>query len=118
MEVFVETKVISKSEDHPWGSAWASVLLILLLCLPASAQTPNPAQFQGRFFSGAGDPEYLRLLDISRRMFGPDAEFQNLSMLYMPSWNGLVEGPTWDACGFKIAMAPLTPPCRFSRSHS
>ena len=27
----------------------------------------------------------------------PDPEFQNLSMLYEPSWNGFVEGPTWDA---------------------
>lgn len=30
-------------------------------------------------------------------MFACDPEFQNLSMLYMPTWNGLVEGPTWGA---------------------
>ncbi len=30
-------------------------------------------------------------------MFEPDARLQNLAMLYLPTWNGLVEGPTWDA---------------------
>jgi hypothetical protein len=55
------------------------------------------ASFEGRFYRGSGDGEYLHLLDVSRRMFGPDCEYQNLPMLYMPSWNGLVEGPTWDA---------------------
>jgi hypothetical protein len=61
--------------------------------------TPAPAveRFVGRHFAGEGDVEYLQLLDISRRFFEPDPELQNLSMLYMPSWNGLVEGPTWDA---------------------
>ncbi|MCL6474148.1 MAG: hypothetical protein K6U75_03725 [Firmicutes bacterium] len=55
------------------------------------------SQFEGQYFSGGGDTEYLQLLDIARRMFGPDAEFQNLSMLYTPQWNGFVEGPTWNA---------------------
>jgi len=30
-------------------------------------------------------------------MFEPDPEFLNVPMLYMPKWNGLVEGPTWGA---------------------
>ena len=54
-------------------------------------------RFDGRFFGGAGDVEYLRLLDIGRRMFAPDPEFQNVAMLYTPAWNGFVEGPTWGA---------------------
>jgi hypothetical protein len=54
-------------------------------------------RFDGRHYAGEGDVEYLSLLDISRRMIGPDAEFQNMSMLYKPDWNGLVEGPTWNA---------------------
>jgi hypothetical protein len=52
--------------------------------------------FAGRYFRGRGDVEYLQLLDIARRMFAPDPEFQNLPMLYTPAWNGLVEGPTWN----------------------
>jgi hypothetical protein len=54
-------------------------------------------QFSGKFFRGTGDVEYLQYLDIARRMFAPDPEFQNLPMLYTPKWNGFVEGPTWDA---------------------
>lgn len=54
-------------------------------------------RFDGQYFSGRGDVEYLRLLDIARRMFDPDPEFQNLPMLYTPQWNGFVEGPTWNA---------------------
>ncbi len=54
-------------------------------------------RFEGRHYRGAGDVEYLRLLETARRMFEPDAERQNLAMLYVTNWNGLVEGPTWDA---------------------
>src|SRR5512139_2552908 len=71
------------------------LILVNLLCPPLPAA--EPTEFEGRFFHGTGDVEYLRLLDTARRMFAPDPEFQNLAMLYMPSWNGLVEGPTWDA---------------------
>lgn len=54
-------------------------------------------RFGGQYFSGRGDVEYLQLLDVARRMFEPDPEFQNLPMLYTPAWNGFVEGPTWNA---------------------
>lgn len=54
-------------------------------------------RFQGKHFNGTGDIAYLQLLDIARRMFEPDPEFQNLPMLYTPKWNGFVEGPTWNA---------------------
>lgn len=64
----------------------------------ASLETPgSEATFEGRHYRGRGDVEYLRLLETARRMFEPDPEFQNLAMLYYPAWNGLVEGPTWDA---------------------
>ena len=55
------------------------------------------SRYEGRYFSGKGDAEYLQLLDIARRLFDPDPEFQNLPMLYTPQWNGFVEGPTWNA---------------------
>ncbi len=72
-------------------------LLGLLLMLSFFESRADNEIFEGRFFRGAGDVEFLKLLDTSRRMFGPDPRLQNLSMLYMPQWNGLVEGPTWDA---------------------
>lgn len=69
----------------------------LCLALPWLQPTSAADVFEGRFFRGEGDPEYLELLDISRRMFADDPEFQNVAMLYQPSWNGFVEGPTWGA---------------------
>jgi hypothetical protein len=53
--------------------------------------------FEGKFYCGEGDKEYLELLDTARRFLDPDPEFQNLPMLYTPEWNGFVEGPTWGA---------------------
>ncbi len=62
-------------------------------CRPSA----HPMDFDGNHFSGRGDARYLELLDFSRRLFQPDPEYPNLSMLYQPEWNGLVEGPTWNA---------------------
>lgn len=60
----------------------------------AALRAAEPA-FRGQYYQGRGDTEYLELLDISRRMFAPDPEFQNVAMLYEPIWNGFAEGPTW-----------------------
>ena len=90
----------------------------------AAFSVPQPAAagtFTGQFYRGDGDEEYLQLLDISRRMFEADPEFQNLPMLYTPAWNGFVEGPTWARGGSRTAMARRTRRCpstgnRWSRS--
>ena len=71
-------------------------LVLLLALLPLSAGAASDT-FEGEHYRGVGDTEYLQLLETARRMFEPDARLQNLPMLYMPAWNGLVEGPTWDA---------------------
>ncbi len=73
------------------------------LALIVAAAAPHPVRccaddaFVGQCYRGAGDVAYLQLLDISRRMLEPDPEFQHLPMLYTPTWNGFVEGPTWGA---------------------
>ena len=54
-------------------------------------------EFRGAFYAGRGDAGFIELLDTARRMFSPDPVYQNMSMLYRQEWNGLVEGPTWDA---------------------
>jgi len=77
--------------------AAVAVALVIGGAAPGCRSGSRPPEFDGRHFSGRGDVEYLELLDFSRRLFGPDPEFQNLAMLYQPAWNGLVEGPTWDA---------------------
>jgi len=68
---------------------------------PATAE-----RFEGQYYHGEGDVEYLRLLDVARRMFDPDPEFQNLPMFYMPTWNGFVEGPTWGAWWIQNSYGP------------
>jgi len=74
-------------------------MAVTVLCLtwPGGQAATAGEVFDGQFFRGEGDLEYLQLLDISRRMFADDPEFQNVAMLYQPSWNGFVEGPTWGA---------------------
>ena len=87
-----------------------SVVVAILFLATAVSSMPGTAHavenFEGRFYAGQGDIEYLRLLDISRRMFSPDPEFQNITMLYTPSWNGLVEGPTWGAWWVQNSYGP------------
>ncbi|MBN1489302.1 MAG: hypothetical protein JXA69_05235 [Phycisphaerae bacterium] len=75
----------------------STLLLAQLTLAPAAVAAAAAERFDGRYFSGEGDVEYLRLLDVARRMFSPDPEYQNAAMLYTPEWNGFVEGPTWDA---------------------
>jgi hypothetical protein len=87
------------------------IILAVLLGTAAASVLPARAvdargEFKGRWFSGRGDVEYLRLLDTARRMFEPDPEFQSLPMLYYPAWNGLVEGPTWDAWWIQNSYGP------------
>lgn len=95
-----------------FGSRRVRVLLVCLAglltiaCFWPSQAAVAAERFEGRFFAGEGDVEYLSLLDISRRMFEPDSEFQNMPMLYTPAWNGLVEGPTWGAWWIQNSYGP------------
>ncbi len=79
------------------AAALAALCVVALAALAGPALAAPAGTFDGEFYRGEGDVEYLQLLDISRRMFDPDPEFQNVAMLYMPAWNGFVEGPTWNA---------------------
>lgn len=86
------------------GGTICFVVLAVSLLVPAPAGAAD--RFEGTFFTGCGDVEYLRLLDVARRMFAPDPEFQNVAMLYTPAWNGLIEGPTWDAWWIQNSYGP------------
>jgi hypothetical protein len=76
-----------------------SILCIaLLLTMERTHALDKPEErFEGAYYRGTGDVEYLQLLDTAHRMLAPDPEYQNLAMLYTPAWNGLTEGPTWNA---------------------
>jgi len=81
----------------------STILIAIAVCLAAAAAADS---FEGRFYAGEGDVEYIKLLDIAARMFYPDPEFQNISMLYSPDWNGFVEGPTWGAWWIQNSYGP------------
>ncbi len=84
------------------------LLVVLLPCFayPASGDDGALSAYKGRYFAGAGDTQYLELLDMCARVFWPDPEYQNLSMLYSPTWNGFVEGPTWGAWWIQNSYGP------------
>jgi hypothetical protein len=84
----------------------ATRALLLLVVSLAVGPVNGAASFDGRFFSGEGDVEYLQLLDNARRMYDADPELQNMAMLYIPQWNGLVEGPTWGAWWVQNSYGP------------
>lgn len=84
----------------------AAILLLIAATFFSPARARAVDTFEGKFYSGQGDVEYLRLLDVSRRMFSPDPEFQNVAMLYTPAWNGFVEGPTWGAWWIQNSYGP------------
>lgn len=85
------------SKTGLWQYCVTLLCAILLAGQAMMGSVKAAEQFEGEYFCGEGDVEYLQLLDIARRMFAPDPEFQNMPMLYNPAWNGFVEGPTWNA---------------------
>ncbi|MDP4284061.1 MAG: hypothetical protein Q8891_06530 [Bacteroidota bacterium] len=70
----------------------------------------NPANssfsFEGKYFAGNGDTNYLALLDSAYSLLEPNAEMENLSMLYKQDWDGFVEGPTWNAWWIQNSFGP------------
>lgn len=88
---------------NPKRLVGAAVACWLAFC---AAMAPAAERFEGEYYRGQGDAEYLQLLDISRRLFEPNPELQHLAMLYTPVWNGLVEGPTWGAWWIQNSYGP------------
>lgn len=81
----------------------AALALVLVGSNSAAASRPD---YEGRYFAGSGDKEYLELLNTARRMFEPDPELQNMAMFYHPAWNGLIEGQTWNAWWIQNSYGP------------
>ena len=59
-----------------------------------AANTPDkattaPNRYEGRFCSGQGDTDFLRLIDESFAFFNPNAVVPNRTTLYQPEWDTL-----------------------------
>ena len=78
-------KIVAKMKVRNMRPCLSSCPCVPLWLLFAVWLTPVPAcateRFEGEFYHGEGDREYLELLDIARRMFDADPEFQNAAML-------------------------------------
>lgn len=91
-----------------------TVLLLLLIVIDGknvfaqnrTTRSNGNNAFNGNYFSGTGNVNYLALLDSAYIMMRPHAQIENLSMLYKPEWNGFVEGPTWDMWWIQNSFGP------------
>ena len=80
---------------------------------PGSAVAAAPNRYEGEFCAGAGDVDFLRLIDESFAFFHPNPTVPNLAMVYQPEWDVFVEGAGWGAWwiqnsyGFSYAATPF-----------
>lgn len=81
--------------------------------MPAFAAAAD--RYEGKYCTGAGDVEFLRLIDESFAFFHPNPIVPNVAMLYRPDWDAFEEGAGWGAwwCsnshGFVYCSPPFLP---------
>ena len=81
--------------------------VVLLAMVGTLAYAGSGGEFKGEYCSGRGDAEYLRLIDRSFGYFHPNPDTPNISMLYYPEWDCLIEGfPTWMAWWIQNSYGP------------
>jgi len=68
----------ARTHEGCWRTPFYGALALLLLALVG---TMGPAQAQQPFFTGAGDARYLQALNVARRMWAADVEYQSVPML-------------------------------------
>jgi len=91
-----------------------AVIFLVFNCFIATGQTHKKQNYyEGKYCSGSGDVEYLRLLDESFAFFHPNPVVPNLTMLYKPEWDTFSEGAGWggwwiqNGYGFSYAATPF-----------
>ena len=71
------------------------------------------SRYDGRFCTGAGEVDFLRLIDESFAFFHANPDVPNLTMLYKSDWDTFEEGAGWGAWwiqngyGFSYASTPF-----------
>lgn len=70
-------------------------------------------RYQGKYCSGTGDADFLRLIDESFAFFHPNPVVPNITMIYNGDWDTFTEGAGWGAWwiqnsyGFSYAATPF-----------
>lgn len=80
--------------------------MIIVALFVAAVSSSSGAEYRGRYCAGKGDVEYLRLIDRSFECFHPSPGVPNISMLYYPEWDCLIEGAKWDAWWIQNSYGP------------
>jgi hypothetical protein len=91
-----------------------TTVFFALISLVVLGKAPEKGiHYEGKFCSGSGDVEYLRLIDESFAFFHPNPVVPNLTMIYKPEWDTFTEGAGWGAWwiqnsyGFSYAVTPF-----------
>jgi len=89
------------------------VFLALLLSISCGPDHDESVSYEGKYCSGTGDIDYLRLIDESFGFVNPNPVVPNVSMIYEPEWDTFVEGAGWNAWwiqnsyGFSYSVTPF-----------
>ena len=108
-----------------------TVLLLLIITLNTFAAAPQKSHkkkgkavshakvplktfaYEGKYCSGTGDINFLRLIDESFAFFHPNPVVPNLTMIYNADWDTFTEGAGWGAWwiqnsyGFSYSATPF-----------
>ena len=85
-----------------------AILFTLLLCLSCRNTRNDLQQYEGKFCSGSGDINYLRLIDESFAFLNPNPVVPNLSMIYQPEWNTFVRVLAGMPGGYRtVTVSPI-----------
>jgi len=89
------------------------VVLSMILSLSCGRNSGESPRYEGRYCSGEGDTDFLRLIDESFAFFDPTPVVPNLTMVYNPDWDTFVEGAGWsgwwiqNSYGFSYSATPF-----------
>ena len=90
------------------------LLFFLLIILSVQAKDyPKTEVYNGKYCSGEGDTDFLRLIDESFAFFHSNPVVPNLTMIYNSEWDTFTEGAGWGAWwiqnsyGFSYAVTPF-----------
>ncbi|MDP2334902.1 MAG: hypothetical protein Q8N05_00330 [Bacteroidota bacterium] len=89
------------------------ILFVVTSLLSHGQDNREPDSYRGKYCSGTGDANFLRLIDESFAFFHPNPVVPNLTMLYNADWDTFTEGAGWGAWwiqnsyGFSYAATPF-----------
>lgn len=91
-----------------------AVIFLALICSALFGSGPeNTGRYNGKYCTGEGDVDFLRLIDESFAFLHPNAAVPNLTMVYRSDWDTFTEGAGWGAWwiqnsyGFSYSATPF-----------